>query len=62
LGAGKDGISNIKDHPFFNDIEWELLAKRKVKPPYVPNLETKTDLSNIDRMFTREPAKETPDD
>ncbi len=35
---------------------------KKVKPPYVPQLENNSDLRNIDKMFTGEAARETPED
>ncbi len=33
-----------------------------MKPPYTPIIESGLDVSNIDRMFTREAPRETPDD
>ena len=36
LGAGVDGTQNVKDHPFFKDIDWELVEKKGIEPPYVP--------------------------
>lgn len=62
LGAGKDGINNIKDHPFFCDIDWDKLEAKKIKPMYIPQLEGNHDLSNIDKMFTKEAPRETPDE
>ena len=28
----------IKRHPFFDEIDWNDLYRRKVKPPYVPDV------------------------
>jgi Protein kinase C terminal domain len=38
------------------------LAAKKVKPPYIPPLDGNSDLSNIDKMFTREAPRETPEE
>lgn len=62
MGYGKDGIEDIKSHEFFKDIDWDRLYKKEIKPPYVPKISSQLDLSNIDKTFTREAPKETPDD
>lgn len=36
LRLGSKGIDKIKDHPWFKDIDWELLLAQKVPPPFVP--------------------------
>lgn len=41
-------------------MDWELVLNRRVQPKFVPHLESMTDLSNIDRFFTREEPVETP--
>lgn len=62
LGSGKDGLNDIKEHPFFAPIDWELLYQKKIIPPFVPKIDHNLDLGNIDKMFTREAPRETPDD
>ena len=52
----------IKDHEFFREINWELMAEKKVQPLFKPKIDSEVDLSNIDRAFTREDPKETPSD
>jgi len=44
----------MKQHPFFKDIDWDLLYQKKIKPPYVPDVVDSTDLHNIDEEFTAE--------
>ena len=61
LGSGPEGINEIKDHDFYMGIDWVLLEQKKISPPFVPQIESELDLKNIDRVFTREPARETPD-
>ena len=29
-------IADIKQHKFFRGVQWDLIASRKVKPPFVP--------------------------
>ena len=54
LGYGPDGVKKIKDHPYFEGINWEDAWNRKLQPPFVPNLEGETDLKYFDKMFTNE--------
>ena len=55
-------MQNIKNHVFFSGIDWEKLANKKIEPVFVPKVENDLDLSNIDRFFTKEDARETPED
>ena len=36
LRLGSKGIEKIKDHPWFKDIDWDMLLAQKVTPPFVP--------------------------
>ncbi|KRX10725.1 Protein kinase-like domain [Pseudocohnilembus persalinus] len=51
LGS-KKGIEDIKAHPWFSDIDWELLAQKKVKPPFKPNIQNWE--NNFDEDFVKE--------
>lgn len=37
LGCGPRGIEEIKEHPFFESIDWGRLEAGYVDPPFVPN-------------------------
>mmetsp|Transcript_87157 Transcript_87157/g.281498 ORF Transcript_87157/g.281498 Transcript_87157/m.281498 type:complete len:862 (-) Transcript_87157:131-2716(-) len=39
LGASKQGATEIKEHPYFLDFDWDGLAGRYLSPPWRPNLE-----------------------
>ena len=34
---GHNNISELKSHPWMASIDWELLAQKKVAPPFLPN-------------------------
>lgn len=36
LGAGSRGVNDIKEHPYFNNIDWELLEQKHIEPPFMP--------------------------
>ena len=37
LGCGKEGMKAIKDHPFFNEVQWSLYLMGKVPAPLLPS-------------------------
>lgn len=45
---------NIRLHPFFKTINWNLLEKRKVEPPFKPKVKSPSDYSNFDPEFLNE--------
>lgn len=59
LGSGKStmfqvkGVQAIKKHAFFRDIDWHLLAQKKLAPPIVPSVESTTDTSYFSEEFTK---------
>ena len=53
LGAQK-GIEEIKSHPFFAKINFTDIENKKVKAPFIPEIENDTDVSNFDEEFTNE--------
>lgn len=36
IGAGPQGIAEIKKHEFFQGIDWDLLEQKQIIPPYQP--------------------------
>ncbi len=55
LGVRND-FANIRSHPFFMPINWQLLDEKKIKPPYNPNVSGQMDLKHFDPEFVREPV------
>jgi X-X-X-Leu-X-X-Gly heptad repeat protein len=51
LGSQGDA-EELKNHPFFADVDWEALGKKNVVPPFKPKLKSELDVSNFDPEFT----------
>ncbi|RWS13648.1 ribosomal protein S6 kinase-like protein [Dinothrombium tinctorium] len=52
LGGGRDDAYELKKHPFFREINWDDLAKKKIKAPFVPKINGELDVSNFAEEFT----------
>ena len=53
LGAQK-GLEEIKNHPFFAKINFNDVEQKKLKAPFIPEIESDKDVSNFDEEFTSE--------
>ena len=51
---GANGPDEIKRHPFFANINWELLYHKRIIPPFRPNVSSASDTSNFSEEFTNE--------
>eukprot|EP00073_Rattus_norvegicus_P044002 XP_017446092.1 PREDICTED: serine/threonine-protein kinase N2 isoform X1 [Rattus norvegicus] len=60
LGAGEKDAEDVKKHPFFRLTDWSALLDKKVKPPFVPTIRGREDVSNFDDEFTSEAPILTP--
>lgn len=54
LGCGPTGINDIKDHKFFEGIDWHKVLMKGYKPPFVPLIKKESDVGNIDPLFTKD--------
>uniref|UniRef100_A0A8B9HQF7 Ribosomal protein S6 kinase a, polypeptide 3a n=1 Tax=Astyanax mexicanus TaxID=7994 RepID=A0A8B9HQF7_ASTMX len=60
LGAGPDGVEEIKRHPFFSTIDWNKLFRREMHPPFKPASGRPDDTLYFDTEFTaKTPRGET---
>lgn len=50
------GSEEVKEHPFFKDIDWDALNRKEIEPPWKPQVKDETDISQIDVYFTSEDA------
>ncbi|CAO3634275.1 unnamed protein product [Cunninghamella blakesleeana] len=48
---GWDSSEQIKNHPYFAGIDWDDVAQRKLKPHYIPIIQSETDLTHFDESF-----------
>lgn len=51
LGATHDA-RELMAHPFFKDVDWDMLKKKQIQPPYKPHVSSDDDISNFDPEFT----------
>lgn len=49
---GHNGPEEIKKHPWFEKINFEVLAHKKMRPPFIPILSSDADTTNFDPEFT----------
>ena len=50
----KGGFEEIKQHPFFKDVDFKSLEEKKIEAPFKPVLEGSFDVRNFDEEFTSE--------
>ncbi|XP_068633832.1 ribosomal protein S6 kinase 2 beta [Battus philenor] len=60
LGAGPNGIEDIKNHEFFASIEWDALLKKEVIPPFRPAVSRADDAFYFDSEFTCRTPRDSP--
>ena len=51
LGAQRDTLE-LKEHPFFKNIDWDLLFKKQVSPPFKPMVESDESVANFNPELT----------
>ena len=54
LGFENDA-DDIKNHPWFDVIDWNAISEKKVPPPYTPQLDQSTDTKHFPPEFTLMP-------
>ena len=58
LRLGKNS-KDIKNHKFFESIDWVKLEKKEITPPFKPKIRYQGDVRNFDKMFTDMPITST---
>lgn len=62
IGFSERDADEIKEHPFFADVDWNQIAKKTHETVYKPRVRGAEDTSCIDKLFTKEGLEETPVD
>ncbi|XP_068000870.1 ribosomal protein S6 kinase alpha-3 isoform X6 [Melanerpes formicivorus] len=60
LGAGPDGVEEIKRHAFFSKIDWNKLYRREIHTPFKPATGRPEDTFYFDPEFTAKTPKDSP--
>lgn len=58
LGSNR-GAEEVKEHRFFEGINWDKVVQRGYKPPFLPPRLSDTDVSQFDPRFTSRTPKES---
>lgn len=62
LGGGPEDAQAVKNHAFFASINWTDLDKKRLTPPFKPQVVSETDTRYFDSEFTGESVELTPPD
>lgn len=47
--------TKVRDHPWFEDVNWQALYEKKYEAPFVPKIHNEADLQHFDPEFTEIP-------
>jgi len=61
LGSGTEGAMEIRNHKWFDRVEWDSILLKQVKAPFVPTIKGEIDVSNFDTEFTETPVESFKD-
>lgn len=57
---GANGAGDVKNHPFFEGLNWSDLAAKKIPAPFKPNISNELDTNNFAEEFTKQDANDSP--
>ncbi|KAH3670331.1 hypothetical protein WICMUC_004900 [Wickerhamomyces mucosus] len=60
LGSGPRDAAEIKEHPYFRNIDFDDIRNLRVPPPYIPESKSEEDVSYFEKDFTSEVPRLTP--
>lgn len=67
-GCMAGGYRDVKNHPFFQEVNFNKLVKKQIKAPWVPSIEDPLDISHFENFdagdadFTKGKKKLTADE
>ena len=50
LGGGPEDAAAIRNHAWFEGVDWETVINKNVKVPFVPKIKGDVDVSNFDTV------------
>ena len=53
MRLGFNGIDELKNHKFFENLNWQKIKDKKIKPFFLPNFKGDLGLNNFDGKFTQ---------
>ena len=56
IGNGVNKSDDIRNHPYFSDIDWNKAMKKELEPPFVPKLEDETDIKYFEKSLKESPV------
>uniref|UniRef100_A0A915PTR6 Ribosomal protein S6 kinase n=1 Tax=Setaria digitata TaxID=48799 RepID=A0A915PTR6_9BILA len=59
---GRNGVDEIKNHPFLADTDWLKCERRELEPPIVPKISNDVDVTNFAPEFTNQMPVYSPAD
>ncbi|EGR34797.1 protein kinase domain protein [Ichthyophthirius multifiliis] len=60
LGYGNDGTTNVMQHPFFKEINWNMLNNMKIKSPLNLNIQKANDIRFFDNEYLLQKPIDSP--
>ncbi|KAK2190843.1 hypothetical protein NP493_66g02001 [Ridgeia piscesae] len=54
------GVDDVKTHPFFQGMNWDDLAHKRIPAPFVPKIKGELDVSNFSDEFTTMVPADSP--
>jgi serine/threonine protein kinase len=61
MGSSERDAAELKEHPFFAEVDWTTLATGNVTPPWAPPVSHSVDTSQFDEEFTSMLPTVSPD-
>ena len=58
LGNGENGWEDIKNHPYFDGVDWDEANNKKLTPPFIPKIDNENDTKYFENIFTDQPLSE----
>lgn len=62
LGFQKNGIKDIKTHPWYSEFSWDKLKARELTAPLILPVKNNLDLSNFEEYPRDRDRDDTPDE